>query len=140
MKKIIPIAFVLILLMINCSRRIPGDWDCYEEMNTDMLIKDSLGCAIGMDLSNNPDTLIDSIGINVVLNHDNPSDLFIWLTHGTDTVLLWDNDFIGETQTISVDGLVGKKANMDWMVYVIDEIENGKEGRLKQVTLMIRYR
>lgn len=141
MVKRILVVLVFILITMDCnSHRIPGDWDCYEEMNTDMPIGDSTGCGIGVGLSNDPDTLIDSIVINVVLTHDNPSDLDILLFHGTDTLLLWDNNYPGGTQTISVDTLIGQKANVDWMFSFFDEVVNGKEGKLKQVTLMIKYK
>jgi hypothetical protein len=136
---LVALMFVPFLLTCN-SNRIPGDWDCYEEMNTDMAIGDNGGCGIGVDLSTRPDTIIDSIAINVVLTHEKPSNMDIWLKYGPDSLLLWDNNYPGGTQSISVDTLIGQKANVMWMVYFYDQVPDGNEGRLRQVTLMMRYR
>jgi hypothetical protein len=135
------VAFLLVPLLLTCnSNRIPGDWDCYEEMNTDMAIGDNGGCGIGVELGNNPDAIIDSIAINVVLTHEKPSTMDIWVIHGTDTLMLWEKNYPGGTQTISVDTLVGQKANVKWMFEFMDTVPDGNKGRLRQVTLMMRYR
>jgi hypothetical protein len=141
MSRILLVALMFVPFLLTCnSNRIPGDWDCYEEMNTDMAIGDDGGCGIGVGLSNGPPRIIDSIAINVVLTHEKPSNMDIWVIHGADTLMLWDNDYPGGTQALSIDTLIGQKANVDWMFYFCDSVTDGNEGRLRQVTLMMRYR
>jgi subtilisin-like proprotein convertase family protein len=127
------------LLLICCSRRIAGDWDVYEECNTNMQISDSAHVSIGVDLNYNPEVFIDSMAIEVSLEHDKPSNLEIMLVHDVDTLLLWDNNYPGGTQVVGIDTLEGQPVSGNWMLCVFDDIVDGNEGWLKKFTLMIRY-
>lgn len=136
MKALIP----LTLILVACTSRIPGDWDVYEGGNTGLEIEDSTSVGAGVVINNATGEFVDSMAIEITIEHGAPATLLITLSHDSDTVALYDHDYPGGTQLFNVDTFVGQPVNGEWMVHVSDYVVDSHEGWLNEFRLLIRYR
>lgn len=126
-------------IFLVCSDR-SDDWDVYEEMNTDMIISDLSIIGIGADVASAPgNAVVDSLGIELNITHEDYANLDIKLIHDADSFLVWDNNYPGGVYEQSVDHFDGATANGYWGIAICDSVPDGKEGRLRKFTLMINY-
>lgn len=133
------VTWVLVAIFLMCSDRAE-DWDIFEEMNTDMVISDHSSVGLGTDLVSAPSSaVVDSLRIELDITHEDYTNLGINLIHDTDTFLVWDNNYPGGVYECAVVYFEGVTVNGYWGISVCDSVLDGKEGRLRKFTLMIKY-